>query len=150
MQYPLYVQPPVGGTFFGSVTFTDPAGDYFWQAPSLCSPLISSFHLSFTLPPRYTLEVHAENPKFEREIEVWVTSTGSSSDPPLQVSTKVRSAVAVEIGVSNPMDQDITFQVVLEGDGLIGYESLTVQSLSLDLSRCDSVAADKRWRFREL
>eukprot|EP00961_Rhodomonas_salina_P062483 838608-Rhodomonas_salina.3 len=71
--------------------------------------------ITFTAPDGeyfwYTLEVQAENPVAERTI---------------QVETKVRSAVAMDIQVSNPMPDDVEFNVFLDGEGLIGDPTIVV------------------------
>ncbi len=38
----------------------------------------------------------------------------------------MRSAVAIDIEVGNPMEEDITFAVELSGEGLIGFETIRV------------------------
>ena len=75
-------------------------------------PLLGGLYsgsITFTAPDGsyqwYTVEVNAESPDPEQILEL---------------STFVRKAVAVEIGLENPLDEPIMFDVRLTGDGLLG------------------------------
>mmetsp|Transcript_28943 Transcript_28943/g.66987 ORF Transcript_28943/g.66987 Transcript_28943/m.66987 type:complete len:2816 (+) Transcript_28943:96-8543(+) len=59
----------------------------------------------------YTVEVHAENPPEERVVEV---------------TAKTRTAVAVDVTISNPMDKAVEFEVLLSGDGLLGNSVMSL------------------------
>ncbi|CAM9891968.1 unnamed protein product, partial [Phaeothamnion confervicola] len=69
----------------------------------------------------FTVEVQADNAAEEDTIEV---------------STTLRQAVSLEISLGNPLDETLSFQVVLEGDGLLGeptFELLPLHSASYTL-----------------
>ena len=55
---------------------------------------------------------------------VWYTVEMVSSRPPaegqVEISAEVRKAVAVEIGITNPLDRPVEFEIILEGQGLLG------------------------------
>merc|ERR1712151_1270713 len=82
--YKLSISPQLGGTYSGSVTFTDPkTNEYRW----------------------FTVEVQATSPLPEAELEI---------------AADVRKAVSVEITLGNPLDERVDFEVVYNGEGLIG------------------------------
>jgi hypothetical protein len=60
----------------------------------------------------YTLQVKAENPASEREIPL---------------NAKARTAIIADIPITNPLDETVTFDVLLEGEGLIGEPSITIE-----------------------
>ena len=60
----------------------------------------------------YTFEVNAENPPSERTV-------------PLKA--KARTAVAADITIVNPLDTVITFEVIMQGEGLLGAPSVALQ-----------------------
>ena len=59
----------------------------------------------------YTLEVKAENPAYEKEISL---------------EAKARTAILADIPIRNPLDETVTFDVILDGQGLIGAPSITI------------------------
>ncbi len=65
--------------------------------------------ISFKAPNKqfiwFTVEISAENPPSERTIEM---------------ETKARSAVAADITISNPLNSEVTFDVIMNGEGLFG------------------------------
>lgn len=71
--------------------------------------------ISFKAPNKhfiwFTIEISAENPPSERTIEM---------------ETKPRSAVAADITIVNPLDTDITFHVLMNGEGLFGEPTITL------------------------
>jgi len=82
--YTLSINPQLGGTYSGSVTFTDPKNNqYRW----------------------FTVEVQATSPVPEDE---------------LTIAADVRKAVSVEITLGNPLNERVEFEVVYNGEGLIG------------------------------
>jgi len=60
----------------------------------------------------YTIEVKAENPASEKEITL---------------EARARTAIIADIPIINPLDEIVTFDVVLEGEGLIGAPSITIE-----------------------
>lgn len=44
-------------------------------------------------------------------------------DKCIELSTIVRQAVTFSISIKNPLNQPITFEVIINGDGLIGKQS---------------------------
>jgi hypothetical protein len=72
--------------------------------------------ISFKAPNReyiwYTIEVTAESPASEREITL---------------EAKARTAIIADIPIMNPLDETVTFDVVFEGEGLIGAPSITIE-----------------------
>jgi hypothetical protein len=94
--YALAVTPPVGGTYSGSVTFRDTAtGQYMW----------------------YTVEIHAESPQAEDELEVYA---------------QTRKAVSIEISLGNPLPENVVFEVAMRGDGLIGDANFSLAAGDTD------------------
>ena len=87
--YELNIMMPRGGIISGSISFKAPNGHFIW----------------------YTLEVEAENPASERDIEL---------------VAQARTAIIADIPITNPLDKEITFDVLLEGEGLIGESSITI------------------------
>lgn len=63
----------------------------------------------------YTIEIEVTSPAAERTIEA---------------EAEVRKAVAIEISLDNPTDKDLNFDVVIEGDGLLGDETFTLRANS--------------------
>ena len=61
---------------------------------------------------RYTLEVKAENPASERDITL---------------EAKARTAIVADIPIMNPLGETVTFDVSMEGEGLIGASSITIE-----------------------
>jgi hypothetical protein len=83
-EYLLTLQPLLGGTYTGSISFVNQAtGRYRW----------------------FTLEIIATSPEPEEVLDI---------------ETSVRKAVAVEIGLMNPLDDRVEFDVEIEGSGLLG------------------------------
>jgi hypothetical protein len=87
-------------------------------ALSICPQLGGSYtgSVTFTTPDGeyiwYTVEIQATSPEPEKE---------------LRVSSAVRQAVAVEISLANPVDEQVEFDVALEGAGLLGDDTFTLQ-----------------------
>jgi len=71
--------------------------------------------ISFVAPNKhfiwFTLEIEAENPPSERTVEL---------------ETKPRSAIAADITIVNPLDSDVTFDVLMNGEGLFGPSQITL------------------------
>ena len=59
----------------------------------------------------WTVEVHTESPKAEKAIDL---------------VTIIRKAIAFDITVSNPLDKRVTFEVILNGEGLFGENAFTL------------------------
>eukprot|EP00736_Rhodelphis_marinus_P012698 Rmarinus@m.1878 len=63
----------------------------------------------------------------------WYTLELEVSPPPpektLKLDSAIRRAVAVDISVANPLEQEVTFDVYVEGHGLMGDSSLTLGRL---------------------
>ena len=89
-EYDLSIMMPRGGEFTGSVSFKAPTGEYIW----------------------YTIQVKAENPAYERVIEL---------------NAKARTAIIADIPITNPLDETVTFDVLFEGEGLIGAPTITIE-----------------------
>jgi hypothetical protein len=81
--YTLTLNPQLGGTYNGSISFIPPTGRFVWHA----------------------VEVQASAPAPESTIEI---------------RSFLRKAVAVEIGITNPLNVPVEFRVQLEGEGLFG------------------------------
>jgi len=60
----------------------------------------------------YTFEVNAENPPAEKTVAL---------------RAKARTAVAADITIVNPLDTVITFDVIMQGEGLLGAPSVALQ-----------------------
>mmetsp|Transcript_18627 Transcript_18627/g.36432 ORF Transcript_18627/g.36432 Transcript_18627/m.36432 type:complete len:3020 (+) Transcript_18627:106-9165(+) len=82
-EYVLRLNPQLGGTFNGSVTFMGPDNTFTWVA----------------------VEVNAEPPLPESCLDI---------------QTFVRKAAAVQISVTNPLNEELSFEIILQGDGLLG------------------------------
>lgn len=71
--------------------------------------------ISFVAPNKhfiwFTVEIVADNPPSERTVEL---------------QTKPRSAVAADITIVNPLNSEITFDVIMQGEGLFGPSSITL------------------------
>lgn len=71
--------------------------------------------VSFLAPNKefiwFTVEIHAKNPPYERIIEL---------------QAKARTAVAADISIVNPLDEQITFDVITNGEGLFGAKVITL------------------------
>lgn len=63
----------------------------------------------------------------------WHTITADVASPEpestLDIKATVRGAVAVEISLANPLDQIVSFTVDLQGDGLLGSETFSLEAL---------------------
>lgn len=59
----------------------------------------------------FTVDVHASSPEPEDELEI---------------AAETRKAVSVEISLGNPLQEAVTFEVSLRGEGLIGDQSFTL------------------------
>jgi len=59
----------------------------------------------------YTVEIRTESPHPERKIPL---------------VTQIRKAVAFDIGLENPLDERAEFEVILNGEGLIGEDTFTL------------------------
>jgi len=101
----------------GPATHVVPLADKSEYELSIKMPRGGSFNgsISFVAPNKqfiwFTLEIEAENPPSERTVEL---------------ETKPRSAVAADITIVNPLDSDITFDVIMNGEGLFGAPSITL------------------------
>lgn len=62
----------------------------------------------------YTIKVEVDSPLEESVIEI---------------STVVRQAASARISLANPLDQAVVFDVLLQGDGLLGESKFTLQAL---------------------
>jgi hypothetical protein len=60
----------------------------------------------------YTFEVNAENPPAEKSV---------------QLRAKARTAVAADITIVNPLEEVVTFDVIMQGEGLLGAPSVALQ-----------------------
>ncbi|EKX37711.1 hypothetical protein GUITHDRAFT_116187 [Guillardia theta CCMP2712] len=71
--------------------------------------------ITFTAPNNeyvwFTLEVNANNPPPEQTLEL---------------RTRARTAVAADIPIVNPTPEEVTFDVLLNGEGLLGQPSVTL------------------------
>jgi hypothetical protein len=106
----------------GASTITVPAGGLARVAkyPLTFSPLVSgSYFGSVTFTNEATSEY------------LWYTVEASVSPPEpettLEMRAPVRGAVGVEIGLSNPLENETTFTVELRGRGLLGPSTFTLQ-----------------------
>lgn len=59
----------------------------------------------------WTVEVHTESPKAEKIIDL---------------ATTIRKAIAFEIVIANPLDERVVFEVILNGEGLIGDNAFVI------------------------
>ena len=59
----------------------------------------------------WTVEVHTESPKAEKIIDLVTT---------------IRKAIAFEIAIANPLDERVVFEVILNGEGLLGETAFTI------------------------
>jgi len=59
----------------------------------------------------WTVEVHTESPKAEKIIDLITT---------------IRKAIAFEIAIANPLDEKVVFEVILNGEGLLGETAFTI------------------------
>ena len=59
----------------------------------------------------WTVEVHTESPKAEKVIDLVTT---------------IRKAIAFDIAIANPLDERVIFEVVLNGEGLLGETAFTI------------------------
>ena len=59
----------------------------------------------------WTVEVHTESPKAEKVIDL---------------ATTIRKAIAFDIAIANPLDEKVIFEVVLNGEGLLGETAFTI------------------------
>lgn len=59
----------------------------------------------------WTVEVHTESPKAEKVIDLVTT---------------IRRAIAFDISISNPLDERVTFEVIMQGEGLLGETAFTI------------------------
>jgi len=62
---------------------------------------------------------------------IWYTAEVMSENPPFEASitleTKARTAIAADIPIHNPLNQEITFDVLMEGEGLLGAPQITLR-----------------------
>ena len=92
-----------------------PTAEYVLTAsPQLGGAIHGS--VTFTAPDGrycwYTVELRAEPPPAEKKLEI---------------SAPLRKVVAVEIPISNPASSELDFTVIIQGDGLLGDESIRVE-----------------------
>ncbi|KAG1695846.1 hypothetical protein DVH05_019184 [Phytophthora capsici] len=106
----------------GASTISIPAGtNRRVKYPLTFSPLVSgSYFGSITFTNEATNEY------------LWYTVEASVSPPEpettLEMKTCVRGAVGVEIGLNNPLDSETTFKVELQGRGLLGPTTFTLEA----------------------
>jgi hypothetical protein len=94
-EYRLRLTPTMGGTCSGSVVFLTKDGRFQWSVPRQHCTAPYSANARFFYA-RYAVETQATAPKPEATLEV---------------STLVRKAASVEIGIANPLTEPLEFEV---------------------------------------
>ena len=80
----------LSGTYLGSITFTEVSEEV---------PVEKRLYVWFTIT------LNTESPRCEQVVDL---------------VTPVRKAIAFDIELSNPLSEDVTFEVIISGDGLRG------------------------------
>lgn len=103
-EYEFEVAPPRSGIFYGTISFISQHEAHGASSASLLGATEQKRDVVW-----YSIELKAGQPKFERE---------------LAMSATIRQAVMMEITVSNPSSKTVSFDVDLEGEGLLGPSQL--------------------------
>lgn len=107
----------------GAPNVTVPHANSTGKYPLTFSPLVSGTYFgSITFTNLQTNEY------------IWYTIEANVSPPEpestLEMRAVVRSAIAVEISLTNPLDHAVTFTIELKGDGLLGPETFTLEAFA--------------------
>jgi hypothetical protein len=94
---------PLGGNAAYELVIKMPRGGHFTGSISFVAP-----NKQFIW---FTVEIQAENPPSERTVEL---------------ESRTRSAVAADITIINPLDSEVTFDVLINGPGLFGEPNITL------------------------
>jgi hypothetical protein len=66
------------------------------------------------------------------DVYIWYTVLLNTESPKstdtIELTTTIRQAVAFDIELSNPLTESVTFEVIINGEGLIGEPSFFVQA----------------------
>lgn len=107
----------------GAPNVTVPQTNSVAKYPLTFSPLVSGTYFgSITFTNLQTNEY------------IWYTIEANVSPPEpestLEMQAVVRSAIAVEISLTNPLDHVVTFTIELKGDGLLGPATFTLEAFA--------------------